>query len=147
MDEVVFRYSVGRICLVAFIVTVPLLVVALASSGLSADAILAGCLTAIVADVLLIWAMTCVFPVKVGQNGIAGQTSYGTPIRFSWDEIEAARYINLLGLPYWLVKAKDRNVRMWILTLFANEVSFSRTVIEYAPEGNPFRVALEKKKV
>ncbi len=141
---IVFRFSTPRICLVGFIISLPILMLFFAWRGLDLDSIVIGCIATIIADIVFIWVFTRLCTVKVSTEGISAQTALGMPVQMQWSEMTSARRVNILGLPYWIVRANSKPV-MWILDMFSGDIGFSRVVRELAPEENPLRTVVEKK--
>lgn len=146
MREAVLRYSVLRITLFGTVLVVPLLAILLVWSGISAEATLIACLVNVAFDAVFAFFVAWFLPVRINHAGIAGQTAMGTAIKMNWSDIESAKYFNLLGLPYWLLKSPNHKWRMWLMDLFVDNDSLETVLKEFAPEDNPLRIAVEERK-
>lgn len=82
-----------------------------------------------------------IHPVKIMRSGIQGPPIMGF---IEWERMKTARFL-WLGVPYTRVALRKHLFALWIPLTLKDPKGFAQTIEEWAPEGNPLRLWVQKR--
>ncbi|MBC8143574.1 MAG: hypothetical protein H7Y38_19255 [Armatimonadetes bacterium] len=93
----------------------------------------------------LLAALWCwLYPVRVGDSGVAATDFWGRKLSLSWGEIETVTATRFCGLPYLKVVSfrKDRAV-LWLPLFVRDPEAMRQAIVSSASAQNPLRQFVE----
>ena len=114
----------------------------LAEDGFEPDMVAVDLLLALVGLPLVLsltFVVVRMFPTIVTSERLSDYSFWGRRRTVEWEQITAAKLVNVLGLQYVRLRTDDGRSPVWVGLFLRDFEGFRQLVLAFAPEGNAFR--------